>query len=378
MVNPEFKKFEFEVEGTDRFHLITTSGRLLDFSGSGMTAGYNFFKEMPIYPVSSLVFENKFSRELISRLKKISGFEAVAFTNSGTGACDTALSRFGPPFFALEGAYHGRTYLTFKVSNGTGWSSEDKIGHLKPHTGKGDIQEIVSYNEALLERASADADLTGSPLIIELIQSDGGVVELSKPFLDHVKKLVEKFKLTLIVDEVYTGFGRSGELILSQKMDLKADMICFGKGVAAGLPLGITLYNGAWGLPYGSVLAMTGGNSLSSAICLKVMDALTDERLEFVRSKGSEIIERISEIRNGAISEVRGRGFMIGVDLSGNGGDSSYAYKVRNELYGKGILCSLVGEKNNVLKVTPPPLIEPDLLEHGIGSIIETLKNTHA
>lgn len=375
MVNPEFKKFEFNVSKTEGFYLETDKGRLLDFSGSGMTTGYDFFRELPIYPFSSLVFRNRFTDELTAKLSQLSGFENVAYTNSGTGACDVSLSRYGPPFLALEGAYHGRSYLTFKVSNGTGWNGEGKIGHLRVPASGEEVDDAISYNDSLMKRISGEVTLEGSPLIIEMIQSDGGVVVLEKRFLDYLRGLAAEYGLKLIVDEVYTGFGRSGELFLSLKEKMNPDMICLGKGVAGGLPLGISLYNGKWGLPYGSVLAMTGGNSLSAALCLKVLSFLTKDRLQFVREEGSRIIREIASLKNDRIKSVKGRGFMIGVDLSGKGHDATYAYRVRDSILSKGVVCTLVGENNDVLKITPPPLITEEALIEGKEAIIEVLRN---
>ncbi len=362
------------VDRTSGFYLETDKGTFLDFSGSGMTTGYDFFSDLPVYPFSSLVFRNRYSEELSRQLTGMSGFEKVAYTNSGTGACDASLSRFGPPFFALEGAYHGRSYLTFKVSNGSGWDPSDKIGHLRVPVSDDDTDDVASYNEDLMGKASETVDLEGSPLIFEMIQSDGGVIVLRRKYLSTLRKLAGQYGLKLIADEVYTGFGRSGELFLSMKESMNPDMICLGKGVAGGLPLGISLYNGSWGLPYGSVLAMTGGNSLSAAISIRVLESLTEERLNFIRERGRGFMEGLSDLRNPRIESVRGRGFMIGVDLSGKGHDPSYAYAVRDGILKNGVICTLVGENNDVLKITPPPLISEDALENGFNSVLRTLK----
>jgi|YelNatPaOPRAMG01_1025707.scaffolds.fasta_scaffold08214_3 4-aminobutyrate aminotransferase-like enzyme len=372
MVNPEFKKFDFKVKGADQCYIFTDKAKLLDFSGSGMTTGYNFFPSNDIPWISSLSFDNYFTNNLTDELSKLSSFSKVAYTTSGTEACDTALFRYKFPIISLEGAYHGRTYLTYFTSNGTGIDEEHKVIHLK-FPGR-DFNETVSLNDSMLEEASKKYDLWGSPLIIELIQSDGGVRPIGKNFLDYLLKIREKYGLRMIVDEVYTGFGRSGEIFLFKKMGLNPDMVCLGKGMAGGLPLGAVLYNGEWDLPYGNVLCMQGGNAASSAASLKVLQSLNSQRLDFVRKEGKKIIDEIRQIENRKIRDVRGIGFMIGIDVGNDGPEGrEYAYKIREYLETVGVIVTLVGANNDVIKVTPPVMIEEKDLRLGVDKIITAL-----
>jgi acetylornithine/N-succinyldiaminopimelate aminotransferase len=375
LVNPEFKKFPFIVVGTDGFYLIAENKRFLDFSGAAMTTGYDFFKSLEISSVSSLAFKNKFTLELTRRLREISGFENVAYTNSGTEACDMALSRYGRPIVSLEGAYHGRTFLTYVVSNGEGIDHENRIVHLRVPAGQALEDECTSYNELIMKRASKEFSFDGKSMIIELIQSDGGEIVLSRNFIKHLYELKNIYGLNVIMDEVYTGLGRSGELLLHKKYGLKAEMVCIGKGLAAGIPLGAILYNGKWDLPYDGALAMQAGNAAAASIALKVLDSLTEKVLKEVRKNGKAMIVRFSEIKNDHIKEVRGMGYMIGVDLSGiRRGSSKYAYRVRDELMKRGLVCTLVGGRNDVLKVTPPVLIDKKTLESGVAIIEQVLR----
>ena len=121
MVVPEFRGFPFIVTGTDRFYVVAGSRKYLDFSGSAMTTGYDFLrKEDFVSPVSTLVFRNTWNDRLTKKLKLVSGKGNVVYCTSGTEACETALSRYQKPIIALENAYHGKGYLTYRASNGTG------------------------------------------------------------------------------------------------------------------------------------------------------------------------------------------------------------------------------------------------------------------
>ena len=380
MVNPEFKSFDFTVKSAERFRLITDRGKMIDFSGSAMTAGYNFL-DLPLATISALVFPTEANRKLTKKLRQISGFEKVAYTNSGTEACDMALSRYNSTIISFEGSYHGRSNLTFKVSNGTGIDEENHIVHLKFPTSKRSADQCIAENNQILEQAKELLSLNGSVVIMELIQSDGGENVVTDKFLKFVQSMVSTFNMHLIVDEVYTGAGRSGEIILSRKLGIEPDIICLGKGIAAGLPMGIILYNGEWNLPTeNGALGMLGGNDMSCRAALSVLDALTEERLEFVRSSGRDIIARLSNLNNAKISDVRGQGFMIGVEFEDSQGkpDTKYAYRIRDLLAQNNVICGLVGEYNNVLKITPPVLVDENTLMEGINVIERILRDDNA
>ncbi|MEM3424050.1 MAG: aminotransferase class III-fold pyridoxal phosphate-dependent enzyme [Nitrososphaeria archaeon] len=370
MVQPEFKDFNFVVNGTEKFYVLSKGKKYLDFTGSAMTTGYNFIKpSWLISPVSKLVFKNPYTEKLKDMLTRSSGFDKIAFTTSGTEACDAALSRFGPTFVSFEGAYHGLTYITKIVSNGTGIDKENRVVHLiYPNRSISD-DNAIEMNEGIISDARKDLKMDGSSIIVELIQSDGGVNIMTSKFANYISEIVSEYNMHLIIDEVYTAYGRSGELFLFKKYNLSPEMVCVGKGMAAGLPAGAVLYNGDWTLPHNEVISMQSANMFVGRIGVEVLKRLNEKRLEFIRDNGKSIIEAIRNIKGEKIIDVRGRGFMIGVELT----DTATAYNIRNKLEKKGVLCSLVGEKNNVLKITPPAFIDELTLKKGIKVIISTL-----
>ncbi len=375
MVVPEFKGFPFVVTGTDRFYVISGKKKYLDFSGSAMTTGYDFLnKDEYVSPVSTLVFKNRWNTKLTQLMENLSGMDNVVYCTSGTEACETALSRYNKPIFALENAYHGRGFLTYKASNGEGINIDFKIVHLKVPSDLDKEEDIIEYNKKIAYNASNYFDIEGSTLIIELVQSDGGVNALTDSFIQSLIRLKEQYMMHLVIDEVYTGMGRSGELLLSKKKNLKPDMICVGKGMAAGFPLSAVLYDDMWDISFNGVYGMGAGNMASSRAAVKTIKGLTEKKLDFVRKQGIDIIKRLSLINNKNISLVRGIGFMIGVEFFRDGVPlTKYAYSIRNKLIRKGVACSLVGSGNNTLKITPPPYIDKETLDEGIDIISETL-----
>ena len=375
MVVPEFRGFPFVVTGTDRFYVVAGSRKYLDFSGSAMTTGYDFLrKEDFVSPVSTLVFRSTWNDRLTKKLKLVSGKGNVVYCTSGTEACETALSRYQKPIIALENAYHGKGYLTYRASNGTGIDTKNRIVHLRVSQDSSEDDNAQSFNEYLIRKASRSFDIDGSTIIFELVQSDGGVNILSDDFISSLKKIASANHMHMAIDEVYTGMGRSGELLLSLKKGLKPEMICIGKGMAAGLPLSAVLYDGDWDISYNGAFGMQSGNMLCSKAAIKTIGGLTEKRLSFVRRKGKEIVKRLGSISNEKIKSVRGIGFMIGVELTKSGKPlTDYAYGLRSELLKKGVVCSLVGAKSNIIKITPPPYIDEKTLDAGIDRIAEAL-----
>ena len=341
------------VDGTKGNYVISEGREYLDVSGSAMTVGYDFIGRLPS-PVSLLVYDNVYTQELTERLRRLSGFENVAYSTSGTEACDAALSRWDRPIISLEGSYHGLSYLTFKVSNGSGIDEKNSIVHLKVDARRDSVDNVIDYNEEILKKASRLMDLEGATLIVEPIQSDGGIYPLGGEFINYLREKVNEHSLSVIIDEVYTAFGRSGEIFLFNKMGVDADMVCIGKGMAAGLPMGAVLYNGDWDLPYHGALSMQGGNMATAYAALKVLDFLDQGRLERVRANGEQLIRSLTGLSE-YVYEVRGKGYMIGIDF---GGKSDFrpdvADSFRWELYENGIVATVVGKYNNVLKITPP------------------------
>ncbi len=375
MVVPEFRGFPFVVSGTDRFYVLAGKKRYLDFSGSAMTTGYDFLKSKDfVSPVSTLVFRSAWNERLTKKLRQISGMDNVVYCTSGTEACEAALSRYGKPIIALENAYHGKGYLTYRASNGTGIDRQHKIVHLKVPQDPGDEDEAQSRNEKIIRDAARSFDIEGSTLIFELVQSDGGVNVLSDSFISSLRKLALEHHMHMAIDEVYTGMGRSGELLLSIKKRLNPGMICVGKGMASGLPLSAVLYGGDWNISYNGAFGMQAGNMLCSKAAVKTIAGLTEKRLSFVRRKGKEIVKRLGSIGNENIKSVRGIGFMIGVELAKKGKPlTDYTYELRSKLLRNGVVCSLVGASSNIIKITPPPYIDEKQLDDGIDRISAVL-----
>ncbi len=378
MVTPEFKQLKGRVSSTGRYTVRIGKREFIDFSGAAMAVGHNFVRpEELITPLTYLIFRNIYTERLISSLRKLSGFNDIAFTTSGTEACDAALEmNYGKPYVSFEGAYHGLDFITNLVSNGAGIDAKNKIIHLKfPKYGLRE-DAAIDYNEKLLRTASRKFDIDGGALITELIQSDGGINVMTVDFARSLKENIADYRLRLIVDEVYTALGRSGEMFLFKKYGLRPDYVCLGKALGAGFPLGAVMYNGEYPLYKNNLVSMQAATMFTSRVALKVLGRITEKRIRFVRDSSKEIMNVLCDINSKRVREVRGMGFMIGIDLGDKDGnpDQRYALELRNRLAGKGVVCTLTGENNNVLKITPPVTIPRGMLMKGISIISDELK----
>ncbi len=378
MVTPEFKQLRGRVSSTGRYTVKIGKKEFIDFSGAAMAVGHNFVQPGELVsPITYLIYRNKYTERLIKRLGTISGFKNVAFTTSGTEACDAALEmNYGRPYISFEGAYHGLDYITNLVSNGEGIDKRNRIVHLKfPGTGMSD-ESVISANERILKQASRVFDIEGSTVITELIQSDGGINVMSEQFARALKDVLGDYNMRLIIDEVYSALGRSGEMFLFRRYGFKPDYVCIGKALGAGFPLGAVLFNGQYPLYKNNLVSMQAATMFTSRVALKVLGKITEDRLRFVNETSKHIMKNLREVGNRRIREVRGKGFMIGVDLVNSKGkpDPKYALDVRNRIARLGVVCTLTGSQNNVLKITPPVTAPIGVIEKGISIILEVLK----
>lgn len=369
VVKPVFREFPINVDRAEGPYIISEGRKLLDFSGSAMTTGYIEIEWLP--PVPSLVVPNSYSRELERRLRNISGMQRVLFATSGGEACDAELSMYGRPILSLQGAYHGLTYLTRLVSNGSGFNIREKVLHLKVPSTDLPVDVAINTNESLLRkylngrrkrsnrsREGVEQEMEGS-ITVELVQSDGGVNILPEDFIRFIVDTAREYNLSLIVDEVYTGMGRSGEILLSKRYGLKPSALCLGKGMASGLPMGAAAYDRSWDVTINGLMSMSAGNMLSAKASLEVLNSLTEDRLAFVRRQGERAKDYLKDTGNSRVREVRGLGFIMGIEFRDSSGRPSPGYtdRLRRELLKQGVLLTITGHHNNVLKITPPVMI---------------------
>ncbi len=205
-------------------------------------------------------------------------------------------------------------------------------------------------------------------VILEPVQGEGGVHVASPGYLNGVAEMCRSSGVLLIIDEVQTGFGRTGRMFASQHYDIEPDIMCVAKGLAGGLPMGAVALGPRVGEIPPSVHGSTfGGNPLACAAALAAIRFIVEERLpERAAILGERFRDRLKAIRSPLIREVRGIGLMIGVELKQKNGPFLDA------LMNAGVLALAAG--STVIRFLPPLVIGQDDLD----SVAQTLEGVLA
>lgn len=309
-------------------------------------------------------FYNDVRARLLSELLRIAppGFERAFLSNSGTEAVEAALkfARIGTgrtKIIAAMRSFHGRTMGALSAT----WNKDyrEPFAPLVPGF------EFVPYNR--LERLEKAIDGETAAVILEVVQGEGGVIPGDADYLRGVQALCRERGAMFIVDEVQTGFGRTGAMFACQHYELRPDLLCLAKSIAGGLPMGATLVGERVGeLPKKSHGNTFGGNPLSSAAALAAIHALETEGLpQRAAALGQRLMDGFRAIQSPLIREVRGLGLMVGIELRTQSG----AYLAA--LAERGVLALPAG--STVMRFLPPLVIDEaqiDAVVDHVGAVL--------
>jgi acetylornithine/N-succinyldiaminopimelate aminotransferase len=274
----------------------------------------------------SNLFHNEFQGPLARKLAEWSGLDRVFFANSGTEAIDGALKlarlasrasgeNITAPnkkhrILALENSFHGRTFGALSVT------STEK--YRLPFYPALPAVEFVRFND--VADLESKFDDTVSAILLETIQGEGGIYPVSEEFWNRARFLATQHRALLIADEIQCGLGRTGRYFAYQKFSSKPDIAVIAKPLAAGLPLGAILASEAVASHVSVGLHGTtfGGGPLVCATALAALEAIEKEKLlANVRKRGTELRAGLEKLASkfDFISEIRGEGLMIGIQL---------------------------------------------------------------
>jgi acetylornithine aminotransferase len=251
--------------------------------------------------------------ELAEKLGKLSGCEnySLFLCNSGAEANENALKLASfengrKKVVAIKKAFHGRTSLAVAAT--------DDKSIVSPINEKSDVVFVGMNDESAIESA---IDKTTCAVIIEGIQGVGGVKVPADSFLKKIKLLCEKNNAILILDEVQSGYGRSGKFFAHQYSEIKPDIITVAKGMGNGFPVAGVLISEKFNAKHGVLGTTFGGNHLACTAAIAVLDIIKNEKLvDNAIEMGKYITTEISSIKE--IKEIRGKGLMLGIELNFN------------------------------------------------------------
>lgn len=256
--------------------------------------------------------QNSLQKELAEKLGKVCGYEdySLFLCNSGAEANENALKTASfhtgkSKVLAFRKAFHGRT------SGAVAATDNPKIQSPFNRTGNVVFSELNDLEAAGKELSKGDF----AAVIIEGIQGVAGIYEPSADFLHGLRSLCDKYGCLLVLDEIQSGYGRTGKFFAHQHHGVSADIITTAKGMANGFPIGGVLLSPSVKAEYGMLGTTFGGNHLACTAALAVLDIIENEHLVENAARTGEYFRKAFE-GDRAIKEYRGKGLMIGLELN--------------------------------------------------------------
>src|SRR5215467_690628 len=308
--------------------------------------------------------------EKLAQLTPGSGTKRVFLTNSGTEAIEAAfkLARLATKrthVIAFTGAFHGRTMGSLSLTA----SRASHRAHFSPlvpevhHIPYG--MESIPYLEKVLFRYEVPPEEIAA-VFVEPIQGEGGYIVPPAEFLPLLRDLCQRHGMLLVLDEIQSGFGRTGKMFACEHWGVEPDILCVAKGIASGMPLGGMIAReeiSTWTRStHGSTF---GGNPVACAAALATISLMEDGLMQDVEEVGSYLKDTLAKFRSlhPRMSDVRGLGLMIGVEFAGNDGkpDAKFRDQVMFKCFDQGLLLLSCGE--STIRFCPPLIVQRDKVD---------------
>jgi 4-aminobutyrate aminotransferase len=325
------------------------------------------------------------------------GLNSVFFGNSGAEAVEAAIklarrATGRSEIIAFFGAFHGRTYgaVTLTASRA---KYRVQMGPFLPgvhHVRYPYCFRLCSHGpgEPCPIAAGQDLDLlfqtvvppeSVAAIVVEPIQGEGGYVVPPDGFLRKLREICDTHGILLVADEVQTGFGRSGRMFAVEHAGVVPDIMCVAKGLGNGLPIGAMVakssvmskwHSGEHGTTYG-------GNAVACAAAVAVIETLRSERLpERAAALGERILERVRgwRVDHPRLGDVRGRGFMIGLEFMEDGRPApELVQRIIKAAVDRNLLILSCGVDENVIRLIPPLTLTEEEMTHGLDILEASL-----
>ncbi|OGO26114.1 MAG: 4-aminobutyrate aminotransferase [Chloroflexi bacterium RBG_16_52_11] len=332
--------------------------------------------------------------ELAEKLNEIAPFleNGVSFmTNSGTESVEAAIKLARQytgrtQFIGFLGAFHGRTMgsVTFTASKPTYhrgfYPLLNGVVHvpfpdpyrpvLRIDPGEDYGEAVVRYIEdEIMAHLLPPDEIAG--VLVEPIQGEGGYIIPPPGFFPALRRVCDRHKILLIVDEVQSGVGRTGNWWAIQHSNVEPDIVCIAKGIASGMPLGVMMARESimtW--PKGSHGNTFGGNPLACAAALATINLIEREYMQNTVEVGQYTLDILEELRvkHPSIGDIRGLGLMIGVEFVRDRQSREYVEQLRDDIieaaFQRGLL--LLGCGKSAIRIAPPLSVSRDEVDEAM------------
>jgi len=299
------------------------------------------------------------------------GFEAVE------AALKTAILKTGKPgVIAFDHAYHGLGYGALAVTSYREHFRQPFLSQLNPHVQHLPFPQHHHGFADLLEKTIVESTVPIGAVIIEPILGRGGIIEAAFECLQQIREITTRYHIVMIVDEIYTGFGRTGDWFAVEAADVIPDMICVGKGMSGGFPISAAIGTddvmSGWQDQQGEAIHTSTflGNPVGCAMALASIHLLEKGLIQHVKTIGAYFKEKLQQLQNefAVICDVRGKGLMLGVEFAHT--DPHFTLKLSKALLQHGMICLPCGIQGNILSFTPAYTLQTSHVDF----VVEQLK----
>ena len=333
-------------------------------------------KQLDLVTLTSRAFHNNKLGPFLKKLTKVTGMEMALPMNTGAEAVETGIKvarrwayrkKMVPEGLAeiivCANNFHGRTTTIVGFS-----SDEDSRAGFGPFTPG---FKVIPYND--VPALEAAITLNTAAFLVEAIQGEAGVIVPSEGYLKQVREICTKNNVLLMLDEIQTGFCRTGKMFCFQHEGIKPDILLVAKALGGGImPISAVLTSKEIMSVFtpGSHGSTFGGNPLACAIGEAALDVLIDEKLDKRAAKlGVYFMKRLKEMKNPRIKEVRGKGLLIAIELTKDAGP---ARNHTEALMRNGLLAKETHD--TTIRFAPPLIIKKEEIDAAIDIIKKTIK----
>ena len=309
-------------------------------------------------------FPNDKRAELMKKITSlVDGLDRVFFCNSGTESVEAAfkfarISTGRKNIVAAMRAFHGRTYGSLSATFNKKY--REGFEPLVPGFSHVAFNNIEALDKSVTDETAA--------VILEVVQGEGGVYPANIEYIQAARRICDEHGALFIVDEIQTGFGRTGRMFAIQHFGVTPDLLTCAKSLAGGVPMGAVLIgSNVKNLTPGVHSSTFGGNPLSCAAAVAALTVMKEEDLPAqAETKGKYLIDKLRQIQSANIREVRGLGLMIGIEMKQK---VAPYIKILQE---KRVIVLNAGM--TVIRLLPPLVISYEQIDHLVDTLTETLR----
>lgn len=400
-ISPLLKRAtDVEVARGEGVYLFDHGGnRFLDFtSGIGVTSTGHSHPAVvsAIQEQAAKLIHGQYTTVLHPLLEKLSNrlaavmpgeIDSFFYVSAGTEAVEAAIrlaknATGKTNIIAFQGGFHGRTTASLSLTSsktGYGEGLQPLMSGVFfapfPYAYRYGWDEDATIDFCLRELdfllASQTAPNETAAMVIEPVLGEGGFVPAPDRFLTGLRERCDRHGILLVMDEVQAGVGRTGRFWGHEQSGVIPDVIITAKGLASGMPLSAMAASQALmeqGWP-GSQGGTYGGNAVACAAAIATLDVIEEEGLvDNAATLGDRLLGRLGEIDNDVVGDVRGRGLMVGVEFSSDGGEPNgpVATAVRKESERRGLLLLPCGTHNQVVRFLPPLVVDDSQIDDAV------------